>query len=89
MNAAPQLNLDDLGLDANQLRALQDSLAASRIAAEVRAAPPPLFGPGAAPPQPRAPAPVQIQGAGDAPAQAPVPPGPQPQQKALQVLHMC
>ena len=41
MNAAPQLNLDDLGLDANQLRALQDSIAASRSAAIVLAAPPP------------------------------------------------
>ena len=78
MDAAPQLNLNALGLDADQLRALQEQMAAARNAAEVRAAPPPLFGPGAAPPQPRAAAPVNVQGPGDAPAQGPVPPGPQP-----------
>ncbi len=74
MNAAPQLNLEGLGLDADQLRALQEYVVATRNAAQVVAAPPPLFGPGAAPARPRAAAPVPAQGAGDAPAEAPAPP---------------
>ncbi len=73
MNAAPQLNLNGLGLDAEQQRSLQQQLAAARNAGEFRGAPPPLFGPGAAPPLPRAVAPVIVQGAGDAPDQGPAP----------------
>jgi hypothetical protein len=74
MDAAAPLNLDALGLDADQLTALQRHIAALRNAAEVLAAPPPLFGPGAAPSQPRAAAPVHVQGVGDAPGEVPAPP---------------
>jgi hypothetical protein len=82
MDAASPLNLSVLGLDADQLRALQDQLAAERNAAEVRAAPPPLFGPGAAPILAPTARPEGIQGAGDAPAPDPPPPGPgQPLQR--------
>ena len=78
MNAAPQLNLDVLGLDAAQLRALQEHMAAARHAAQVVIDPPPLVGPAAAPSRPRAAAPVLVQGGGEAPAPSPAPPGPQP-----------
>ena len=78
MSAASQLNLTGLGLDAEQLRALQEHMAAARNAAPVVAAPPPLVGPDAAPAQPRAAAPMLVQGQGDAPAQGHAHPGPQP-----------
>jgi len=74
MNAAAPLILDGLGLDAAQVRALQDHIAASRNTAEVRVAPPPLFGPGAVPMLPPAARPEAIQEAADAPAPNPSPP---------------
>jgi len=79
MNAVAPLNLDGLGLDATQQRAVQDHIAASRNASEARAAPPPLFGPGAAHVLAPAARPEAIQGAADAPAPDPLPPFPQQQ----------
>jgi hypothetical protein len=63
MSAAQPLNFDELELDADQLRSLQEHLAARRNAAEVPAAPPPLLGPSAAPLLHRAVTPVIVQGA--------------------------
>jgi len=68
MNAASQLNLNVLGLDDDQLRALQVRLAASINHPAVVAPPPPLFGPGAAPVSAPAARPDGIPGVPDAPA---------------------
>ena len=74
IDAAAPLNLDGLGLDAAQQRALLDHIAALRNAAEVLVAPPPLFGPGADHVLAPTARPEAIQGAADAPSLDPLPP---------------
>jgi len=74
MEAAAPLNFDGLGLDANQLRAVQEHLSAARNAVQVVSRPPPLFGPHAPPAAAQTARPEVVQGAGDASAHAPLPP---------------
>ena len=73
MNAAAPLNLDGLGLDADQLRALQENLAAARNDLQVVSPPPPLFGPSAPPVVAPTARPEPVQGSGEAPAHVPPP----------------
>ena len=73
MAAAAPLDLQGLGLDAEQLSALQAHLAASRQQQQGAMPPPALFGPAAPPVARPAPAPEGPVVSGDAPDHAPAP----------------